>query len=139
MQRNGLPATPLMRGVRYTRMNTATQSWSDIRDRYQGLGNDSKMGKDMLRLVEHVSNSPVAEGLHVWTSMFDLCITQTQQSPYDDVPYLRISHKEHGKIEFRYMDTYKNDKQWFREVDAKYSTDRFDKFIDQIHWMIKVK
>lgn len=120
-------------------MNTRNQSWSEIRERYLGLPSDNDFRDEMLNLVEHISSSTVADGIYVWTSMFDLCITQTRHAPSEGEPHLRISPKRNQQIEFRYIDTYKTEKQWSRVVESKKSKDRFDKFIEQMHWAIKTK
>ena len=66
--------------------------------------------------------------------MFDLCIAQTPVSyPYDG-PLLRISPVGENQIEFRYLDTRKEDKQWHRTVDAGVVLPRLIKFLDQLRW-----
>ena len=88
----------------------------------------------MLALVQRIAGSQLAVGLFAWTSMFDLCITQTAVTyPYDG-PYLKISPRQNGRIEFRYLDTRAEDKQWVRVVDPVDTIPRLLKFLHQLHW-----
>jgi hypothetical protein len=88
----------------------------------------------MLALVKHVADSPLAAGLHPWTSMFDLFLTQTAVSYGYDGPRLRISPTHNGQIEFRYIDTCDAEKHWHRTVEATEAVPRLLKFLDQLRW-----
>jgi hypothetical protein len=112
------------------------QSWDDIRDRYRSVQAKASWATDMIALVNHIADSPVAKGLFPWTSMFDLCITQVPRSYVDLVPFLRISPKDDGRIEFRYFDTGVPERQWSRLVEPEHAIDRFDKFVEQLHWVV---
>ena len=88
----------------------------------------------MLDLVEHITPSSYATGLFAWISMYDLCIAQTPVTyPYDG-PYLRISPRENGELEFRYLDTAIVNKQWHRTVAGQDAFSQLERFIDQLHW-----
>ena len=45
-----------------------------------------------------------------------------------------ISPLTHGKLEFRYVDTYIESKQWYRVVDGARAFARLERFIKQLHW-----
>ena len=123
-------------------MRLKSQTWDDVRDRYQSVSDTESWVSAMLELVDHISSSPVGKGLYPWTSMFDLIITQTPTAPFGGsypMPLLKISPKGNGKIEFRYADTGDEDRQWIREVHQEQATSRFDGFIDQLGWLVKVE
>jgi hypothetical protein len=93
-----------------------TRPWADIADFYRWLVKGGMSIGANVRLVEQVEGSCYARGLHAWTSMHDLCIVQVPCTfPYDG-PYLRISPRFDGTIEFRYIDTPFYEKQWRRVV-----------------------
>jgi hypothetical protein len=112
-------------------MQTMTKPWADIEASYRGR--DEVAG--MLRLVEQVRASPYEPALHAWTSMHDLCIVQVPCThPYDG-PYLRVSPRFDGTIEFRYVDTYIENKQWHRVVNEHDAFQRLERFMQQVHWI----
>jgi hypothetical protein len=109
-------------------------SWIEIRNYYVALVDGSAPLDSMLLLVSEIERSRFAQGLYAWTSMCDLCIVQTPVSyPYHG-PYLRISPRSDGKLEFRYVDTYNESKQWHRTVEGRDGFSRLERFIDQLHW-----
>lgn len=80
------------------------------------------------------SSGPLATGLHAWTSIFDLCIAQSEVAyPYNG-PYLKVSPLPDGRVEFRYLDTQEKDKQWHRTVEANDTVPRLLKFFAQLRW-----
>ena len=111
------------------------QTWSEVRERFCELPEDSSTRDAMLALIDHISNSAVGPHLHPWTAMYDLRITQTANHPFQDVPQLVISPQIGGELEFRYIDTWKQDRQWTRLVPGQLAIERFDKFIEQLHWL----
>jgi hypothetical protein len=112
-------------------MPTMTRPWADIEATYRGRDEVAPM----LRLVEQIRSSPYELKLHAWTSMHDLCIVQAPCTyPYDG-PYLRISPRFDGTIEFRYFDTHIEDKQWHRVVNEDDAFARLERFMEQVHWI----
>jgi hypothetical protein len=110
------------------------QPWSEIRCFYADLVTSSSTFSSMLDLVSEIERSKYATGLFAWTSMHDLCIVQTPVSyPYHG-PYLRISTNAEGSLEFRYLDTAIENKQWHRTVEPSQAFARLERFIDQLHW-----
>lgn len=114
-----------------------TRPWSEIRLFYARLS--GAPASSMLRLVSAIEVSPYANGLFPWTSMLDLCIAQTPvEYPYDS-PFLRISPISSGDLEFRYIDTRDEKKQWRRTVSAENAFSRLELFFDQLHWFTTKK
>jgi hypothetical protein len=75
-------------------------------------------------------------GFFEWTSMYDLCIVQTPVTyPYSG-PCLCISPGANGQLEFRYLDTIVDEKQWHKTVDGDEGFARLERFIDQLHWFM---
>ncbi len=110
------------------------KSWPEIVARYEHYTGHDPAIREMLALSQHIATSPLASGLYAWTSMFDLCITQTVVThPYDG-PYLRVSPLRSGLIEFRYIDTLEKAKQWHRTIEATSAIPRLLNFLDQLHW-----
>ena len=90
----------------------------------------------MAKLVNEIEASRFAIGLFGWTYLHDLCIAQTAVTyPYDG-PYLRVSPLTNGKLEFRYIDTSTQEKQWNRTVAADKGFARLERFIHQLHWLV---
>jgi hypothetical protein len=114
--------------------------WKEISDRYREVVESGQASaRGMLRLVEQIKASPYARALYAWTSMHDLCIAQVSCTyPYDG-PYLRISPRFDGTIEFRYIDTPIEAKQWHRLVKEEDAFRRLECFIDQLHWIVREK
>lgn len=123
-----------------------TKPWPLIVSRYRDYKGEELSILAMLTLSEYIENSNLANSLFAWTSMFDLCITQTEVThPYHG-PYLLISPvgygldtprslAENGKIEFRYIDTYVTEKQWHRIVSPDDVVLQLLKFLKQLHWI----
>ena len=89
----------------------------------------------MLALIDYISNSRLSSELYAWTSMFDLCITQTPATyPYSG-PFLQVSPlPDTGKVEFRYVDTEIKQQQWHRVVEAKDAASCFEQFVQEQCW-----
>ena len=108
--------------------------WEDIRDyfaRIAGLGDSFQA---MANLTKEIESSRYKEGIFGWISMHDLCIVQTLVTYPNYEPYLRISPMSDGHLEFRYIDTYEEEKQWHRVVDGADGFRRLERFLEQLHW-----
>ena len=91
------------------------------------------------QLATRINNSKLSKGLHAWTSMWDLCIVQTEVTyPYDG-PHLRISAADKDTLEFRYLDSTNPSKQWNRTVPAHEAWSRLISFLDQLHWFVNLE
>jgi len=67
--------------------------------------------------------------------MHDLCVQQTDQSPYSS-PYLRISPLNSGDVAFRYFDTYVTNRQWHRVVAAADTVSAaLYSFLNDLNWV----
>jgi hypothetical protein len=118
---------------------TMTRPWADIEDYYRQLAERSAPAKGMLRLVERIRSSTYVRALFAWTSIPDLCIVQVPCTyPYDG-PFLRISPQSDGSIAFRFIDTPFESKQWHRVVIEEDAFRRLERFIDQLHWVVREK
>ena len=107
--------------------------WEEIQSFYATLG-DNESSRAMTQLVREIESSRYKEGLFAWTSMFDLCIVQTPVTyPYDG-PYLKISPVNDGQLEFRYIDTRSEAKQWRRVVAGPDAFARLERLLEQLHW-----
>ncbi len=112
--------------------------WSEIESFYRELAEPGQTAAvAMMRLVGQIAASPYAQALNGWTSMLDLCIAQVPCSrPYDG-PFLRISPRGDGTMEFRYLDTAIEARQWHRTVEEDEAFQRLERFIDQLHWVVR--
>jgi hypothetical protein len=116
-----------------------TEPWIEIERFYRGLVDAGLSLRGMLRLVEQIKASQYARALHAWTSMHDLCIVQVPCSFPDYLPYLQVRPLFDGTIEFRYIDTLVEEKQWRRRVKDEDGFRRLERFIDQLHWVVREK
>ena len=108
------------------------RSWNEIRAHYADRPDNSLQA--MHALVSEIESSRYKDGLYAWTSANDLCIVQRPVSyPYNG-PYLRISPLANGQLEFRYIDTSVEGKQWHRVVDGAAGFTRLERFLGQLHW-----
>jgi hypothetical protein len=111
-----------------------TKDWSAIVARYAVAATSDPSIEGVAALARHIQETELSSGLFGWTSMFDLCITQTEVSyPYHG-PYLRIKPQPAGMVEFRYIDTFVEAKQWQRTVPAAEVIPRLHSFLGQPHW-----
>lgn len=86
------------------------------------------------RLAGIIADGPLSSKLFGWTSMFDLCIQQTDSTPYSG-PYLKVSPQKSGSVEFRYIDTALQARQWNRDVPPDAVIAQFLEFLEQLHWI----
>jgi hypothetical protein len=114
-------------------------SWAEVKEFYQSLADQHPRLSPMLRLVEAVESSRYASGLYPWTSMADLCVQQVPSGKPYDGPFLRISPRSDSTVEFRYIDTGVESRQWHRVVEADHAFARLERFIEQLHWFPRLK
>ncbi|MDM9622454.1 hypothetical protein [Rhizobium sp. S96] len=84
-------------------------------------------------IAKHINQSTLCLELFGWSSMLDLCVQQTDVAPFSG-PYLRISPLPSGMIEFRYIDTMLEDRQWHRTEAPAQTIGRLEAFFDQLCW-----
>lgn len=112
------------------------RSWDEIEKTYLEYIKSGVPVHAMLSLVHAIESSPYINGLYAWTSMHNLCMVQQPVSyPYHG-PYLRITPLFNGKAELRYIDTYKEEKQWVREVAEEELFIRLEQIIERLHWFV---
>jgi len=111
-----------------------TEDWTSIVARYAEAPTSDASINGVAALARHIRETSLSSGLFGWTSMFDLCITQTEALNPHDGPYLRISPLPDGMVEFRYLDTRIAEQQWQRTVPAAECVARLRGFLAQLHW-----
>ena len=108
--------------------------WEDIRDYFGKLSRLGASFEAMANLAREIELSRYKEGIFGWTSMHDLCIVQTHVTYPHYRPFLKISPIADGQLEFRYIDSYDEKKQWHRVVDGAEGFRRLERFLEQLHW-----
>jgi len=111
-----------------------TKPWPEVLAHYVGHNGDRRSIRALAMLARRISEGPLSAGLFAWTSMFDLCIVQTEVTyPYNG-PLLRVSPVSENQLEFRYEDTWDKAKQWHRTIDAEDAMPQLLRFLDQLRW-----
>ena len=116
-----------------------TMPWPVIAEQYRAFSEDPRAAphggalQAIAALAVSISEGPLSSALFGWTSMFDLCIQQTDAVPRSG-PYLKVSPLSAEVVEFRYIDTAIPDRQWHRTVPPEAVEPRFQAFLDQLHW-----
>lgn len=108
--------------------------WPEILAYYQKLADKLPSGSGMLAISERIAFSDLAQGIFGWTSVHELCITQTPVTYPETGAYLRISPHSDGRIEFRYFDTMVPQDQWHRVEPEANATARLLSFFAQLGW-----
>jgi hypothetical protein len=112
-----------------------TESWANIVARYEKYGASSLSISSVGAVARHIHDTRLSAGLFGWTSMHDLCVTQTEvQYPYLG-PYLRLRPLSGGEVEFRYIVTQIEKDQWRRTVHGLEALGRFNVFLNDLHWV----
>lgn len=117
------------------------KGWREIADYFEGMlarREDDGMrtaSAGVMEVVLFIGNSPLGHSLFGWTSVHDLCVQQRDIEPYSG-PYLRISPLSSGMIEFRYVDTAIEGRQWSRTELPERTVERLETFLDQVGWTV---
>lgn len=114
-------------------MKIKTVPWDDIVTGYDEAPDEAAITA-LKALAKQIMHTPLSDGLHGWTSMWDLCIAQAADSTSYEGPYLQLSAVGEDIIEFRYIDCADPDRQWHRNVACIDAWDRLLRFLDQLHW-----
>ena len=118
-----------------------SRPWSEIVAFYREFrkgGHDNPALVGLEALAAHIAAGPLRTALHGWTSMTTLLVTQTDHNPVTEgSPHLRIAVLSSGQLEFRYVDTVVDDRQWRREVPPEAAVARLDQFLDQLRWVAR--
>jgi hypothetical protein len=86
-------------------MSAAPGPWTSVLAFFDETAAGNAFFEPTRTLAHEFANSPYAGALHPWTSMHDLCISQTEPSYPQDFPHLRIKLMSLSEIEFPYIDT----------------------------------
>jgi hypothetical protein len=111
-----------------------TTPWPDIVAFYRKCEGVTRAIDTVGALARQIGEGPLAGGLFAWTSMHDLCIAQHPTSWPPDCSVLRVSPISENQLEFRYLDTSVEARQWHRTVDADDAMRRLLEFLDQLRW-----
>ena len=92
--------------------------------------------ESMARLCRYIDASPMKSGLHGHTSMHQLRIAQVEYEfpPDPTIPWLTIEPKANDQIEFCYLDTNIEERQWRRITAPANVLDRFRNTVRQLGW-----
>jgi hypothetical protein len=111
-----------------------TENWDSIVSRYEEFESSALSISCVGEVARHIKETELSAGLFGWTSMHDLCITQSRVTyPYSG-PYLRVRPLLEGKIEFRYVDTQVGKDQWCRIVKGSEAVGRLKRFLSELRW-----
>lgn len=114
-------------------MSVDSGSWDEVATFYRDLSYRHPQFAGLRDFVSRLAVSGYASGLHPWTSMHELCISQVRSTERHAQPHLRIAARG-GMLEFCYVDTSILDRQWARTVSAESGYDRFSTFLDELNW-----
>lgn len=117
-----------------------TRPWQEIAEFYGSLAKKDSFFEPMARLTQQIATSKYTMGLHAWTSMHTLCITQTPE-PDLDKEVLRI-HRDvrDGTLVFDFQETsstlpkYEN---WIRRCSPEEGFTRFERFLNLKKWFVE--
>ena len=115
-------------------MGAVPSSWKSVLTFFDERAADNAILEPMRALAHELANTTYAAALHPWTSMHDLCISQTEPTYPQDSPYLRISLASPFEMEFRYIDTGDPQRQWHRTESPARAIARLEGFFDQLNW-----
>jgi hypothetical protein len=87
-------------------------------------------------LASYFADGPLGSALYGWKAMHDLGIQQTDVDTFS-TSHLRVSPQLDGSVEFRYVDTHIEARQWSRTVSPEGVIGRFEAFLDQLHWIAR--
>lgn len=115
------------------------KTWEQIADHFYDIGqraidmNAITALAGIEDIARCIGRSPRGASLFGWSSVYDLCIQQVDVEPYTG-PYLRISPLTSGLLEFRYMDTAVQGRQWHRTETPSLAVRRLESFFKQMGW-----
>lgn len=88
-------------------------------------------------VAEYIAATWLHRCLFAYTSHYALCIRQTTHQ-LQTVPVLRIEPlRASDQVEFRFLDTKKEAKQWSRIEPPERVIARFKRTLEQLHWVAK--
>lgn len=117
------------------------QPWPNIVEFYRRLPAPDidpywQAAAEIGRLAAHIADTRLSSALFGWTSMYELCICQTEHIEYPDTgPFLKITPLHSSDVAFRYVDTMTKSQQWYREVPGADAIPRLHRFLGQLRWV----
>jgi hypothetical protein len=87
-------------------------------------------------LASHIADGSLSSALYGWKAMHDLGIQQMDVDTFS-TSHLRVSPQMNGTVEFRYVDTHIEARQWSRTVSPEGVIGRFEAFLDQLRWIAR--
>lgn len=110
------------------------RKWDDICSEYEKLSSNDSKFINFFNLVISIRDSKYSSHIYGWTSVIDLYIVQNEVNHPYDWPKLLVRQLESNKLEFRYIDTYKEERQWNRVLDGNEGYGELEKFFYHLHW-----
>ena len=115
-------------------MTATRHAWFEVVTYFDGLSMRHPGFKPLTNLVEQIAASKFSEALHPWAATHDLCLAQRAAQGTGESPYLRLRLISDAAIEFRYVDTAVESRQWCRVEPADLAFGRLLIFFDQLNW-----
>ena len=115
-------------------MSAVPSPWTGVLTFFDERAAENAYFEPMRALAHDLANSTYGPALHPWTSMHDLCISQTEPRYPQAFPHLRIGLKSPSEIKFRYIDTGNQQRQWHRTESPAQAIERLETFFDQLNW-----
>jgi hypothetical protein len=115
-------------------MSAVPSSWESVLALFDELADGNAIFEPMRTLTHRIADCDFGKALHPWTSMHDLCISQTPPTYPHDFPHLRIALKSPSEIHFTYVDTASPTRQWHRVESPDRAFERLLGFFDQLNW-----
>lgn len=110
------------------------RKWNDISSDYERLSSNDNNLLSIYNLVVSIRDSKYSTHIYGWTSVCDLYIVQSEVNhPYDG-PKLLVRQLESKKLEFRYIDTFKTERQWSRVFEGSDGFRKLEKIFFDLHW-----
>jgi hypothetical protein len=109
-------------------------AWEDVTSFLGNAASRIERLTALSNLASEIARSRYAPGLHPWTSMHDLCLSQVASPTRHQFPHLRISALSGDALEFRYIDTAIRSNQWHRQATPAEAFSRLESFFSQLNW-----
>lgn len=113
---------------------TESEALQGVAEFFQRLALDDARFVPLRDLVGEIMDVKELKSLHPWTAMHDLCISQVAFADPHGSPYLRIRLVSERELEFRYVDTAIDARQWCRVESPENALRRLLSFVEQLNW-----
>jgi hypothetical protein len=116
-------------------LSVKSRPWSEIAEHYRDLVEHDWDMRPMLRLVEQMTASDYATGIHATTSVSTLCIAQTAEFEFDK-EMLRVYLRQ-GRFIFEYRESPYSINTWKKECENDQGFETFQHVVSQLGWFLK--